>query len=234
MTIKTEDWETKLGIAFKDKKFLYEALTHRSYLNENQRWAYGNNERLEFLGDAVLELVMTRELFNRFPEKEEGELTAYRAAMVNTKILSRVTQEIGLDEKILVSRGERNDFSKSSRGGESIFADAFEALTGAIYLDRGFQAAEAFIGRFLLPHLDEVLKDGVKDAKSLVQEIAQEKFKVTPTYEVLEESGPAHERLFRVGLYFEKELKSEGEGSSKQEAEMRAAEKLFEKLKIKK
>ena len=224
-----DDLQQKIGIRFKNIDFLKEALTHRSYLNENPSWQHDNNERLEFLGDAVLELVMTEELFNRFPEKEEGELTIYRAGMVNTKNLAIVAGELGLAEQILLSRGEAKSFAGRSR--ESISADAVESLIGALYLDQGYATAKEFIDKFIVPGLDKIAEEGGKDPKSLVQEMAQSRYKVTPSYKVLSESGPAHERTFRVGLYFDGDLKAEGQGSSKQEAETEAASKLLQKFK---
>lgn len=220
--------ENKIGIEFKEKGFYEEALTHRSYLNEHPKWPHGNNERLEFLGDAVLELAVTEEVYGRLPKEEEGRLTVFRAALVNTKSLAAVAREIGLDKMLLLSKGEAKD--AVGKGRESISANVVEALIGAIYLDQGYGAAKGFIDRHILAKLDEVVEQGGKDAKSMVQEYAQAKFKITPTYEVLEESGPAHERHFKVGLYFEEELKSTGAGSSKQEAELDAAEKFFSTL----
>ena len=221
--------QKKIGIKFKNIDLLKEALTHRSYLNENPAWREDNNERLEFLGDAVLELVMTEELFTRFPDKEEGELTIYRAGLVNTKNLASVASEIGLPEKILLSRGEAKSFAGRSR--ESISADAVESLIGALYLDQGYKTAKEFIDKFIVPGLDKIAKEGGKDPKSLVQEIAQSKYKITPSYKVLSEDGPAHERTFKVGLYFNGDLKAEGEGNSKQEAETDAAKTLLQELK---
>ncbi len=223
-----EELEEKIDINFKKRDLIKEALTHRSYLNENPSWPFPNNERLEFLGDAVLELITTEELVDRLPEKEEGELTIYRAALVNAKMLSRVAESIGIDKELLVSRGEALELS--NRGRESITADAVEALIGAIYLDQGYQSAKKFIEKFIIPHLSEVMRSGGKDPKSLVQEIAQEAYAITPSYRVLEESGPAHERIFKVGLYFGEELKSQGMGRSKQEAELEAAKKLLKVL----
>ncbi len=222
--------EKRIGTNFKKRDLLEEALTHRSYLNENSEYKYGNNERLEFLGDAVLELIVTDELIHRFPEKEEGDLTAYRAALVNTKMLAKVADEAGITEKIKVSKGEAKEFDKA-RGRESISADAVEAVIGAIYLDSGFAAAKKFIFDFVLPNINKILAVGAKDAKSLIQEIAQERFKVTPTYKVLKEIGPAHDRTFEVGLYFGGELKARGDRNSKQEAETSAAEKVLKDLK---
>ncbi|MBU2101353.1 ribonuclease III [Patescibacteria group bacterium] len=220
--------EEKIGIEFKDKNFYEEALTHRSYLNEHTEWPHGNNERLEFLGDAVLELTVTEEIYKRLPKEEEGRLTVFRAALVNTKALAGIAKEVGLDKMLLLSKGEAKD--ADGKGRESISANVVEALIGAIYLDLGYEKARDFVEKFVLTKLDGVMEQGGKDAKSLVQEYAQAKFKTTPTYKILDESGPAHERQFRIGLYFEEELKSEGEGNSKQEAELDAAERLLVKM----
>lgn len=221
--------QKKIGLRFEDKGLLEEALTHRSYLNENPSWPHSNNERLEFLGDAVLELVITEELFRRFPKREEGKLTVLRAALVNSKSLYEVAHDIGLDKELLLSRGEAKD--ASGKGRETISANSVEAVIGAIYIDQGYEEAKRFIDHFIVSRLDEVSKNGGgKDAKSLVQERSQADFKITPRYEVLDESGPAHNRRFRVGLYFEEELKAEGTGTSKQEAELDAAEKFLKTL----
>lgn len=228
MNSDLDNLQKKIGIKFKNLDLLKEALTHRSYLNENPTWEHDNNERLEFLGDAVLELVMTEELFKRFPEKEEGELTIYRAGVVNTKNLAAVAEKIGLTDQILLSRGEAKSFAGRSR--ESISADAVESLIGAIYLDEGYVKAKEFIDKFIVPSLKKVTADGGKDSKSLVQEIAQSRYKITPSYKVLSEEGPAHERTFRVGLYFNGDLKAEGQGNSKQEAETEAAKTLLQEL----
>lgn len=219
----------KIGIKFKDTNLLREAFTHRSYLNENPDWKGRNNERLEFLGDAVLELAVTQELFGIFPEKEEGELTIYRAALVNAGMLSRVARDISLNSEILTSKGEAKELSEGR--GETILSDSVEALIGAIYIDSGYDPAYQFIKKFILKYLDEVVKSGGKDAKSLIQEIAQERHAITPTYEVLEETGPAHQRTFKVGLYFGDALKAEGIGNSKKTAELEAAQKLIDRLK---
>lgn len=228
MNSDLDNLQQKIGIEFKNLDLLKEAITHRSYLNENPSWEHDNNERLEFLGDAVLELAMTEELFNRFPGKEEGELTIYRAGLVNTKNLAAIAREISLAEQILLSRGEAKSFTGRSR--ESISADAVESLIGALYLDQGYTKAKEFINKFIVPGLDKITKDGGKDPKSLVQEIAQSRYKITPSYKVLSEEGPAHERTFRVGLYFNGDLKAEGQGNSKQEAETEAAKTLLHQL----
>lgn len=225
------DLESKLRLSFQNKLLLQEALTHRSYLNENPAYELSHNERLEFLGDAVLELIVTYHLFLHYPEAGEGKLTLLRSALVNTKMLSRVAREIGLQKYLLISKGEAQS---NGRAMETILADAFEALVGAIYLDGGYGAVEEFINRFLLPHLPEIEKYRLyKDPKSLLQEIIQDKHKLTPVYKILEETGPDHERQFRVGVYFGDELKGEGIGFSKQEAEIDAAKKLLVKLNYK-
>lgn len=217
--------EKKIGAKFNNLDLLREALTHRSYLNENPSLSFHNNERLEFMGDAVLELVVTEELFKRYPKKEEGEMTIYRAALVNSKMLREAASEINLNDEILVSKGVSRDIF--SREGETILANAVEALIGAIYLDKGYEESKKFIERFIISHLEQAVKNGAKDFKSLIQEIAQDKYRLTPTYKVLEELGPAHDRKFKVGLYFGDEFKIAGEGSSKQEAELKAAGKLL-------
>ena len=226
--IELDDLQDRLGVKFKNLDLLKEAITHRSYPNESNIWPHRNNERLEFLGDAVLELTVTEYLFDHFKNKEEGDLTIYRAALVNTKVLSEAAHDIRLDEEILLSRGEKKDFSGRAR--ETISADAAEAVIGAIYLDQGYEVARDFIKRIIMTRLSEIEKQGGKDPKSLVQEHAQSEYKITPTYKVLDEEGPAHKREFRVGLYFDGELKSEGEGKSKQEAETNAAQAFLDSL----
>ncbi len=219
--------EKRIGINFKNDTLLKEALTHRSYLNEHPDWPFPHNERLEYLGDAVLELAVTEELFKKFPQDPEGQLTVLRAALVNYQALAKAASAIGLEECILMSRGERGD---TSRAREVILANAIEALIGGIYLDQGFSAAAAFIDRVVFPALPEILKTkSYRDAKSELQEIVQEKMRLTPTYRVLEEIGPAHRRNFRVGVYFGEELIAEGEGMSKQEAETDAAKNALKK-----
>lgn len=211
--------EKKLGIQFKKKELLQEALTHRSYLNEHP--ASSHNERLEYLGDAVLELLISEHLFERFPEFAEGQMTVLRAALVNDQMLSKIAHAIDLGSYIRMSKGESQD---KGRAREVILANAVEAVVGAIYLDQGIEKARKFVGTFILFHLDEVLKTKTyRDSKSELQEIIQGTKKVTPTYRVREESGPAHQRTFRVGVYINDECIGEGSGASKQEAELEAA-----------
>jgi len=225
MISKLKQLEEKIGVNFKNKALLLEALTHRSYLNENPGVRTGHNERLEYLGDAVLELIVTEHLFQKFPERQEGELTLLRAALVNYVMLAKVAREIGLEKHVLLSRGEAKDFGKAR---EVILANAFEALIGAIYLDQGYAVAGDFVEKNVLNHLEEIVAKGsYRDPKSNLQELIQEKMKVTPTYKVLEERGPAHAREFVVGVYFGDNLQATGTGLSKQEAENKAAEEAL-------
>jgi ribonuclease-3 len=213
--------ETTIRYSFNSKDLLKEALTHRSYLNEYPSWGLPHNERLEYLGDAVLELIVSEELYKMFPSYPEGQLTVLRAALVNYQTLGQIAAAIGLNDFILMSKGEARDTGKAR---EVILANAIEALMGALYLDGDFKAARAFVKQFVMNRLDVILKTkSYKDAKSELQEIIQEQFKITPTYKVLEETGPAHQRTFRTGVYFGDTLIAEGVGPSKQEAEVAAA-----------
>lgn len=216
-----------LGLTFRKPSLFVEALTHRSYLNEHREYSGSHNERLEFLGDAVLELAATDFLFKRFITKPEGELTAYRAALVNTVSLAQAAQELGVNDYLLLSKGEAKD---TGRAREAILADAFEAIIGAIYLDQGYAAAEAFIATHLFGKLNDVIaKKTYQDAKSRFQEAAQERRGITPAYETLGEIGPDHDKRFTVGVYIGSEEIARGEGKSKQEAEQSAAQNALEK-----
>lgn len=214
--------EKKIGFSFKNKALLKESLTHRSYLNENPSWGVSHNERLEFLGDAVLELAVTEILFNKFSQYPEGQLTSLRAALVNYQIMAEVAKNLGFDEFILLSRGEAKDIGRARK---VILANAMEAVIGAVYLDAGYQEAKRIIEEFIVnPNLNNVIEGGLyKDPKSHLQEIVQEKMKLTPTYQMLEEWGPDHKKIFKMGVYFGDKLVAEGEGYSKQEAEIEAA-----------
>jgi ribonuclease III len=215
-------FEKQIGISFKKRDLLIEALTHRSYLNEHRDYAGSHNERLEFLGDAVLELATTDFLFNKFPAKPEGDLTAYRAALVNTVSLAESAQELGVNEYLLLSKGEAKD---TGRARDVILADAFEALIGAIYLDAGYEKAAEFIAKNLYAKIDAIIANrAYQDAKSRFQEASQEKRSTTPRYETLSEEGPDHARHFTVGVFIGAEEIARGEGQSKQEAEQSAAE----------
>ena len=214
--------ENKLGVKFQNPEILYQAFVHRSYLNEHHDFVLGQNERLEFLGDAVVELVVTEYLFNQY-DNPEGELTNWRSALVNAKMLASVAYEIGMEPYLFLSHGEAKDAGTKAR--DYIMANAFEAVVGAIYVDQGYDASKQFIARYVITKLPYVLENGLyMDAKSRFQESAQELIGVTPTYRVLEESGPDHAKMFKVGIFIEKELIASGVGSSKQEAQTEAAE----------
>lgn len=214
--------EKKIGIKFKNPELLVQAFVHRSYLNEHHDFPLNHNERLEFLGDAVIELIVTEFLYNEY-ENPEGELTNWRAALVNAKMLSSIAYEIGMEPYLFLSHGEAKDAGTKAR--DYIMANIFESVVGAIYLDRGYDVCKQYISRWVLTKLPYVLENGLYlDAKSRFQESAQEIEASTPTYKVLNEVGPDHAKNFKVGVYIGKELIATGEGSSKQEAQTEAAE----------
>jgi ribonuclease-3 len=214
--------EKQLGHTFKDKGMLMQALTHRSYLNENADFPYPHNERLEFLGDAVLELIVTEHLYKNYANPE-GELTAWRSSLVNAKTLAGISQQLRFEDYLLLSKGEARD--KASKARMYILANAIEAIIGSIYLDGGMKAAEKFINAHILSHLPFILKNLLYvDPKSKFQETAQEVLGVTPTYKVLSEVGPDHQKEFTIGVFLEKEMVAIGRGTSKQEAQVAAAE----------
>lgn len=218
--------ERLLGTTFRDQMFLLTAITHRSYLNEHREAKQDHNERLEFLGDAVLELVVTDFLFKKYPDKPEGELTAIRAALVNTVALAEAATRLGVNQYLLMSKGESKD---TGRARQYILANSFEALIGAIYLDQNYDAAKQFIAKYLFEKTEKIVEKRLwQDAKSRFQELAQEHVNVTPTYETLNQTGPDHDRVFTVGVYLRDDLIAKGEGRAKQEAEQAAAEKAIE------
>ena len=220
--VKFSNFEKKIKIIFKDKNLLKQAFTHRSYINENPSVGLLHNERLEFLGDAVLELIVTNFLYKKYPNYTEGELTALRSALVNAVIISEVATSIGMNDYLLLSKGEKKDNGKAR---QYILANTYEACVGAIYLDQGMKMAGDFVSKTLLPKTEEIVNKKLwRDAKSLVQEKAQEFVNITPAYKVLNESGPDHDKHFTVGIYFGSSLIAEGKGKSKQEAEQKAAE----------
>lgn len=215
-----------IGIKFKNEDILLQAVVHRSYLNEHPEYKLDHNERQEFLGDAVLELVITEYLFNNYPNPE-GELTNWRAALVNAEMLAQVANELSFESYLHMSKGEQKD--KDSKARHYILANAMEAIIGAIYLDQGYEVSKKFILENIVTHLDEILsKQLYKDPKSRFQEVSQEKVGITPNYKVLDESGPDHDKKFVIGLYLGKEKVSEGIGTSKQEAQVDAAAKGLE------
>lgn len=215
--------EKKLNAVFKDKNLLMQAFCHRSYLNENPDFGLNHNERLEFLGDAVLELATTEYLFKKYNEKNEGEMTGMRAALVNSSSLSEAAQNMDFEKFLLLSQGEEKEKGKARA---SILADTFEAFIGALFLDKGYEECYDFIlNNLITVKLPEIIEKGLdKDPKSLFQERAQEYVSITPDYKVLEESGPDHKKSFIVGVFLDEELVAKGEGTSKHEAEVKAAE----------
>ena len=220
--INFSDFEKKTKIFFKDKNLLKQAFIHRSYINENVATTLSHNERLEFLGDAVIELIVTDFLYKKYPNYTEGELTAVRSALVNAIIISEVALKLDMNDYLLLSKGESKDHGKAR---QYILANTYEAYVGALYLDAGYDATDKFVNVTLLPKTDEIVKKKLwRDAKSLVQEKAQEFVNVTPAYKVLSESGPDHDKHFTVGIYFGALFIAEGNGKSKQEAEVKAAE----------
>jgi ribonuclease-3 len=218
----------KIGVTFKDIDILKTACTHRSFLNENKGEGLEHNERLEFLGDAVLELVVTYFLFKKFPHKNEGDLTSYRAALVNTVSLSKVAERLKINDYLLLSRGEEKD---KGRARSVIMADTVEAIIGAVYIDQGYAAAANFVSEHLLEviDIDEIVSKKLwLDAKSRFQEKAQEITSITPLYKTMKETGPDHDKIFTLGVFLGDVQVATGSGPSKQEAEQKAAEKALE------
>ena len=210
----------KLGFEFNDIDLLITALTHRSYVNEHKKSVKEHNERLEFLGDAVLELVSSDFLYRNYDEPE-GIMTAWRSALVRTESIGESGEVLGYEPLVRLSKGEKHG---SARAHASILADCFEAVIGAIYLDQGYDAAKAFIQKWILVKIDKILADGSwRDPKSYLQELAQHNDGATPNYKILAEDGPDHDKVFTVGVYVAGQLKAEGVGHSKQEAEGKAA-----------
>ena len=224
-----EKLQKNIAINFKNKILLRQAMTHRSYINEHLDTKIGHNERLEFLGDAVLEIVVTEYLFLNFKNIPEGDLTNWRASLVNAKMLHEVAGDLKIEDFLYLSKGEAKDKNKKSR--QFILANAIEAIIGAIYLDQGMAVAKKFILKNIICKLDKILANHLYlDPKSHFQEKAQEIKGVTPSYKILEESGPDHAKIFKVGLYLNEDLISKGQGSSKQEAQVDAARKGLKKL----
>lgn len=213
--------EKKLELKFKDKNFIIQAITHRSYLNEHPEFKLEHNERLEFLGDAVLELIVTEHLYNNYPNPE-GELTNWRASLVNRSSLATIAEELNIGPHILMSKGEARD--KNPKARQYILSNAVEAIIGAIYLDQGLKETKKFIERKVISKLKEILEKKLYiDAKSKFQEESQEREGITPSYKVLNSSGPDHKKTFEVGVFLAKKLVAKGKGTSKQEAQTEAA-----------
>ncbi|HEY4500300.1 MAG TPA: ribonuclease III [Candidatus Paceibacterota bacterium] len=218
-------FEDKAGVVFKNKSLLKQAFTHRSYINENKNTKLEHNERLEFLGDAVLELVVTDFLYREYPTKPEGELTTYRSALVNSTTLSEVASNLDMNDFLLLSKGESKD---TGRARQFILANTFESVVGATYLDQGYDSAKKFIEKHIFIFADKMIARGnLVDTKSLFQERAQEKTGATPAYKLIKDSGPDHDKSFTVGVYINREQIATGEGKSKQEAEQNAAQRAL-------
>jgi ribonuclease-3 len=227
--INIKEIEQILNIKITDVKIFETAFTHRSYLNEHPKYTNPSNERMEFLGDAVLELVVSRYLYNTYPKEEEGVLTNYRSAIVCTPSLAQEALRLQFGEHLLMSNGEEK---MGGRTREYILANTFEAVLGAIYLTLGYDVSEKFVLKELMHKMDNIVENKLyKDAKSRFQEIAQEKLSTTPIYKVIEEWGADHEKTFKVGVYLEDKLFGTGEGRSKQKAQQQAAENSIDKLK---
>jgi len=218
-----------IGVTFKNDSLLKQALVHRSYLNEHPDFKIGHNERLEFLGDAVLEIVVTEYLYLNFTKTPEGDLTNWRASLVNAKMLYEIAAELGVEDCLYLSKGESRDKNKKSR--QFILANSIEAIIGAIYLDQGIETAKKFILKNVVSKLDNILKNQTYlDPKSRFQEKAQEEKGITPHYQILDEVGPDHAKIFTVGLYLDEEMIATGKGSSKQEAQVEAAANSLKKM----
>jgi ribonuclease-3 len=220
-----EVFEQSVEIEFINKDLLKQAFTHRSYLNEHRTLGIDHNERLEFLGDAVLELIVTRFLYEKFPDKKEGDLTAFRSALVNTNTLSEAATKIGMNAFLLLSKGEAKD---TGRARQFILANTFEAYIGALYLDQGYDVAELFVSKHILVLIDDIVEQKkFIDSKSKFQELAQEHTGITPSYKLIKEVGPDHNKVFVIAVLINDKEIAEGEGKSKQEAEQMAAEKAL-------
>lgn len=222
--------EKNIGASFKNEKLLKQAFVHRSYINENKNAGVEHNERIEFLGDAVLELVVTNYLYENYPKSTEGELTNFRSALVRGETISEIATKLGFNDYLYLSRGESQS---TGRARQLILANCFEAVVGAIYLDQGYEKAKEFILKFLIqPKLPEILdKELHRDPKSIFQELVQEKECFTPQYKLISEEGPDHDKIFTMGAYIKDKLVGKGAGPSKQSAEINAAEDALKKYK---
>lgn len=223
-----KDLQKKIKLKFNNLGLLEQATAHRSYLNEAAGKEINSNERLEFLGDTVLSLIISDWLFEKFPQYPEGQLTNLRSNIVRTSALAQIAQKLNIGDYLLLSRGERD--SNGSQN-PSILADAMEAVIGSIYLDQGIEPTQKFIKENFTHLVEEITISGqLKDAKSLLQEKLQAEAKQTPIYKTLEENGPDHDKIFTVGVYAGDELLAKGQGKSKQLAQESAAKKAFEKF----
>jgi len=221
-------FEKKIGLKFKDKNLLKNAFIHRSYLNEHLEENLPNNERLEFLGDSVLGFIISNYLYTNYPTSPEGDLTNYRASIVNARVLSAVAHDLGLGSFLLLSRGEE---ATGGRARQYILANTYEALLGSIYLDGGLEVASKFVHKTLVPQLTEIIEKKLyRDYKSQLQEIAQAKFNVTPAYKIISQKGPDHSKIFETGVILNEKIVAKGSGASKQASEQEAAKFALEKF----
>lgn len=222
-----KDLEKSIGVEFSNKGLLEVAVTHRSYLNENRN-VPEHNERLEFLGDAVLELIVSNFLYTKYPERAEGELTSFRSALVRTDSLAQTAKALSLGDHLRLSRGEEDS---GGRDKDYLLANTFEAILGAIYIDKGYEECKSFVERSLLPKIEEIVKHRLDiDNKTKIQELAQSLYKSTPVYEVINEEGPDHDKTFTVVIKIDNKIYGEGKGSSKQKAEEQAAKVGIENI----
>lgn len=221
MPNRYEQLEKTIEVTFEDKNLLDNAFVHKSFMNEYSKGDKGDNERLEFLGDAVLELTVTEYLYKTYPKKSEGQLTNWRSALVKGKHLAEVAKELKLGNYLYLSHGEEKS---GGRKKNYILANTVEALIGALYLDKGYRVTHTFISKYIITKLQKILDEGLHiDAKSRLQELSQEKIGVTPEYKLMSESGPDHSKKFVMAVYFGNDKVGEGEGTSKQKAEEEAA-----------
>ncbi len=219
----------EINITFNNEELLLNAFVHRSFLNENRGFKLPSNERLEFLGDACLELVVSEYLFKNYPHDPEGKLTSYRGALVNTQSLAQSAKSIHLGDYLLLSKGEEEGGGRDSN---YLMANTFEALIGAIYMDQGYTNAQTFITKYVINKLDEIIRlELYRDPKSKLQELTQAEMSITPSYRVINESGPDHDKIFEVEVYLNDKIAGKGKGSSKQKAETAAAKNALEKFK---
>lgn len=217
-----------LKTSLTDEELFKTAFTHRSYLNEHSDYKNPSNERLEFLGDAVLQLLSSDFLYHKYPDSPEGDLTNYRSSVVCTTSIGEEARRLGYGEMLLLSHGEE---ATGGREREYILANTFEAVLGALYLEKGIEFCKEFVEKELLYKMENVVdQEAYKDAKSRFQEVAQEKFGVTPVYQVLDSWGPDHEKTFKVGVFLGKDQWGVGEGRSKQKGEQQAAENALENI----
>jgi ribonuclease-3 len=221
MNNNNKELENKIGVNFKNQEYLITALTHRSYLNENRDNSSENNERLEFLGDAVLELITSVYLFETYPERPEGELTSFRSAIVRTESLAEASRGLGVGEYLRMSRGEAESGGADK---DYLLANTYESILGAIYMDQGYEECKKFVHKTLVPKVENIVENRLDiDSKTKIQEMIQSEYKVTPTYDVIDEEGPDHDKTFTVAVKIEDETIGTGKGSSKQKAEEDAA-----------